>query len=1212
MRAAMAGFVCLLGGLASAASLLPDIGTLAGPVGDDFPRHLRADGRTVYSISTEPAAAMSGVRLSVEDDAIVVDTSAAPPALGKTTTRIVTIKQTEFPEACYALRATVQGPKGAVATLYFEGTTLAGKHYYNSTNQRLTGKRQEITHYYSLAPRLKYLHMRLDYIGRGEFRIYAADFAPIAILRKDPAVAAARVPQLLFQAGFDGTATATAQGNPEPLASRGLAFGPGVKGQALKSTLAAGTLLQYAMPGNAVQECGTISLWFRPSWTRPEDAKGFHHLFAMERPKGSRLGSGSTFLWCHNDVIRADTSDLRDSYQRVRSVEPSRWQHIAMTWDEDGARVYYNGRSATAMPGGDSYSPLTPQADKQIIFRDSQLKTFFIGNLGGGQQCEGSIDDMRIYSAPLSSEQVLAVAREMRYFDVAASDRYFTAKGGGNDRTMQFTITPRQPSPMRFTWKVLAEDGRIVAASEKAIAVPSAVDKPIVQTLELKALAPGRYEIRVTESTCKASALQVESAAFWIFEARNPETSPTAQLRTVPLATIRPNLAMTAEQLLHLGPVRQGKLAGRDYLEAGDAAGNRFVVRLSLPDAKGVYLLEWDYPDDKVRTVDILAQSARIQNSEYELQTGYITGDEYANSGQMLTQKCVYYARSTDAALIFTTAREGAPAAVAEIRVSRIVDGLPPQGEVTASTGSVPRRDIGVYYEDPALLYDFGCYASAMPGLETMLDRLGAYMKYSGQNLLTYPLVWYQGRIGDKYNPRNHPDDFLQAVLTQFDRDGLGFMASFNQHNIYFPDLVINQERIDRGELHDTPISIWNTGKPNPGGWHGTSPNFNILHPGVQANILANVDHFLAIGAPHPSFKGINLHLTKHCLAWFGNLEAGYNDYAIDAFTRDTGVAVPVPRDEPMRGKAYYEWLMANAREQWIDWRCRAVAQFYLRIAERLRAARPDLRLNLCNFTPMADTKSDIFRAEDFAEQVYRGAGLDPKHLVRDPSITVVQTTYPADYRWRQGRRTEARNFAHLRTFDLLPGTYSLLREAPAPWLHMHDRYWESAMGRERGKGWDGPGKGKIGQWFHEQGWRVSTLNPAGYHAMRHYVAPLRFNDLLGITKGGFLVGTHGMEPHLVPFAKAFRALPARRFQDVQAGTDTLKVRQLALDGKTWFYVVNTAARPTTASLTLSLPAADLLDGKVVPAGAWRLPLAPYEFRSFRAAGSLKIGAGER
>lgn len=915
-------------------------------------------------------------------------------------------------------------------------------------------------------------------------------------------------------------------------------------------------------------------------------------------------------LWCHDDVIRADTSDLRDSYQRVRSVEPGQWQHIAMTWDEDGKQVYYNGLPATGIPGGDSYSPLKLHDGSQVIFRDSPLKTFFIGNFNGQHQCEGFIDDVRVYSAPLSPEQILDVARKVCYFDVAVNDLYFPAGVGPNGGTVQFTITPRQASPMRFSWQVLDENGRVVTASEKALEVPSAVDKPIVQTFGMTSLPPGRYEIRVTESGCKASTLQEQSAYFWIFRARNPEISTADELQTESLATIQPNLSMTPEQLLYLGDVRQGELDGQTYLEAGDAAGSRFVVRFGLPDADGIYLLEWDYPDDKVRTADILTQSARIQSGEYELQTGYFTGDEYANSGRILTQKCVYYARSTDVALIFTTAREGMPAAVAEIRVNKIVGGLPPLGDRPASTGSIPRRDIGLYYEDPALLYDFGCYASTMPGLETMLDRLTAYMKYSGQNLLTYPLVWYQGRIGDKYNPRNHPQDFFQAVLTEFDRDGLDFMVSFNQHNIYFPDLVINQERIDKGELHDTPISIWNTGKPNPGGWHGTSPSFNILHPAVQANVLANVDYFLAIGTKHPSFKGINLHIPKHCLLWLGDLEAGYNDYMTDGFTRDTGIAVPVSRDDPMRGKTYYEWLMANAKEQWIDWRCRAVAKFYVQIAERLRAARPDLRLNICNFSPMADIYRDIYRDEDCAEQVYRGAGLDPKYLQDDPGITLVQSTYPADYRWRRDRKMDAGNYEHLRVFDLLPRTYDLLRNAPRPWLHMHDRYWESAMGRERGNGWDGPGEGEIGQWFTEQGWRVSTLNPAGYHAMRHYIVPLRFNDLLGITKGGFLIGTHGMEPVLVPFANAFRALPARRFEDVPVGTDTLKVRQLKLDGKTWFYVVNTADQPTTASLTLSLPAVDLLDGKIVPAGAWQLPLAPYEFRSFRADGALDLGKG--
>ena len=85
MRIITTGMICILGGFVSAAPLLPEIGTLTGPVGEDFPRHLQANGRTVYSIGTEPRNAMSGVKLSVADGAIVVDTSDAPPVLRKTT-----------------------------------------------------------------------------------------------------------------------------------------------------------------------------------------------------------------------------------------------------------------------------------------------------------------------------------------------------------------------------------------------------------------------------------------------------------------------------------------------------------------------------------------------------------------------------------------------------------------------------------------------------------------------------------------------------------------------------------------------------------------------------------------------------------------------------------------------------------------------------------------------------------------------------------------------------------------------------------------------------------------------------------------------------------------------------------------------------------------------------------------------------------------------
>jgi hypothetical protein len=84
------------------------------------------------------------------------------------------------------------------------------------------------------------------------------------------------------------------------------------------------------------------------------------------------------------------------------------------------------------------------------------------------------------------------------------------------------------------------------------------------------------------------------------------------------------------------------------------------------------------------------------------------------------------------------------------------------------------------------------------------------------------------------------------------------------------------------------------------------------------------VDELLQQGSPHSSFKGVDFYMaSKHYLPWLGNIHSGYNDYAIDGFTAATGIKVPVDRSDPMRGKKYAEWLLANAYEPWTEWRCR-------------------------------------------------------------------------------------------------------------------------------------------------------------------------------------------------------------------------------------------------------------------------------------------------
>ena len=93
-----------------------------------------------------------------------------------------------------------------------------------------------------------------------------------------------------------------------------------------------------------------------------------------------------------------------------------------------------------------------------------------------------------------------------------------------------------------------------------------------------------------------------------------------------------------------------------------------------------------------------------------------------------------------------------------------------------------------------------------MPQYEQTLDRLVAYMKYSGQNLLSYPAVWYHGRIGPAYQPRSHDDDYIGCILAKFAPQGLGFMPAINLQNIELPD-GRDDQREERGRRFAPPLA---------------------------------------------------------------------------------------------------------------------------------------------------------------------------------------------------------------------------------------------------------------------------------------------------------------------------------------------------------------------------------------------------------------------
>lgn len=1130
-------------------------------------------GRAFLFAQAEPhGRTLADVAFSTERDALVIDARAA---FSNGLVKIVFTTPGLDP-ARYANRAarfvyTAGGSRRAVMAGFFEGSGRPPerRHYHESQISNVRSASTEFPFETTIPGDLTALHVRLDVrqpgpapIRLGTLRYgFADEFPPPPPKPPKPK------PELLFHAAFDGTAEAVgAKGAVVPLAAQGLSYVPGTLGQGVRFTRAAASTLRYPLAGNVVPERGTIALWMKREWPDDGGSRAYRFLFGFPVSKGPRWGSGRILLWWHGADLRSDISDEDDSFRtyHVPFEGTDVWHHVAMTWHEQGEALYFDGRRV----GFGRNEDLSPQAaavrgrvEKQ--FDRETFDSFFVGSSGarGLQGFEGAIDDLRIYSAPLDAAAIRALS--------AAAPQ--TRPAPKPDYASLFT----QPNPY--------EKG--------ADAAPGT-------------FAPGDLEL--------------------VREVKLDSLDVTARLRA-------------AKAFNSVGPLAVGTCAGVNYLECAPREGGRFALRLALDPRESFYVIDVDYPDDRVRTMDLLVQDVRADPLDYELQVGVAAGGEWPNTGRILTHRCIYWRRANDTALVAMTARDGAPAALAAVRVYRVKSRRLPAVQVNEPAAVEGwHRTIGVHFEDPAIGYDFGVERAGYgrAALGELVRRMAAKMKFTGENLLAYPGCWYNGLIGgdDGYNPRGHAPDFLTAWYEGFDREGLSFMPLLNPNTMPVEDGLVTRSSMNDGSLHATAISIHDTGRPNWGGWHGTPPNFCIAHPDTQAFLAGIVDRLLVQGRDHPSFKGIGLHVTRHCMLTFGGAEAGYNDYCLDAFLASvkgtTGEMAKrlealraVDRRARLRGREYARILRSDPAlwERWLDWRCDVVTAFWARQGAKLAAARPDLRLIFNCFTA-SRPEDPRFCDEDYYARMNREQGLDARKIsARIPNAVVSQCVIPADGRWRTMRvfKTEAVRAAQIAQFARR-GTYALLDGAARPWVGQHDRYWESAIGEGKAHWSCGVGGQTLTcDWMKEIAWRVTTINPAGRHALAHFAVPLRYHDLLGLSKGGYLIGTYGMEPHLAAFARAFRALPAVLMRDVGLpGGREVVMRTCEFRGRSYFYVVNTSAEPRTVTVEFPPGTVDLVTGRPMNAKErdvkTRISLQSYELRSFSARPCGVVRAVER
>ena len=422
-------FVCLVGFYLSVAAALAEVCVF--PSDASSWRHVTTEsggnrlvvkdarGKTLLAFDTEGGAFADKLVVTGAVDHLVIDARAAFQAgMGKLVFNSPDFDPKPYEGREITLVSTFGGVRGTQLRSYFEGHGAHG-HFYTSRDFETKGHVKTYPMVTTVRTDLRSLHLRWDLVrANGPVAFYGARYAPFKELPVKTGKTRVK-PELLFHASFDGTAEATtAKGTSHPSRTQGLAYAPGVRGQAVRLTQAANSVLAYPAKGNLENERGTVSLWFKREWpdagVNDRGGEIWRALFANPDPKGTRAGSGQLWFWWWGARLRADLSDDDDSYRIWHSEVPHAWNHLAITWDEEGARIFLNGRPEGEI--GDSVSPMcTALNPKELLsYARESFDTFFVGCKGASQRFDGLIDELCIYSAPLSVDQVSALFRRER------------------------------------------------------------------------------------------------------------------------------------------------------------------------------------------------------------------------------------------------------------------------------------------------------------------------------------------------------------------------------------------------------------------------------------------------------------------------------------------------------------------------------------------------------------------------------------------------------------------------------------------------------------------------------------------------------------------------------------------------------------------------------------------------------------------------------
>lgn len=596
-----------------------------------------------------------------------------------------------------------------------------------------------------------------------------------------------------------------------------------------------------------------------------------------------------------------------------------------------------------------------------------------------------------------------------------------------------------------------------------------------------------------------------------------------------------------------------------------------FAYRLNGLQPQQRYRIEIDYPDDALRTFAVAVR----ENAPpaYPLSTGADTGGSISLSHKMQTLQMTYWPRAAEPRIVFLNMHDGRRAAAARIRVYK-VEGAP------ALAPRVQGRSFVNWYEEGDNFSGvFGAPGIPRKG-QIAVDRWARSLAETGGDIMSpavavYTFVLYPSRFMKSFS---RPDsDLLQYMMLTAEKYGLKVI----------PELHPRADELDWAFATSPPP------KPNVlvSKDGGTMPfSHSPVHPTNREWYIGAIEELAKRYRTSPAFIGVNLRLmswSNPTLNNFHSLDWGYDDFTVALFASETGIKVPPGNaNDPARFAQRYNWIAANARERWIQWRCDKITDLYRAIRDRLRAVRPDLKLY-----------TSVFRRDrpDTAAE-WREAGIDLKRLAALAGVVVVDADQgfgrsEADAAFEQRQHGDLREPSNLG----LPPAQARSFLTGANYLEAHGEVVPPEM---------------LGfPASLPRTWTSGVANPAGRNALEPYALQLGKADatLIGVGGNGYTLGNQLLRE----FLAEYRALPPASFSLKSGPMEPAVVRQLQRKGELLLYAVNITSQPVRVELMLAGASRieSLADRTPLATADGRLviQLEGFGLKSARAIGNARI-----